>query len=458
MTRAAPIRLDPPRSRQGAAKLTSAGPRFVVTRAGWLFLAVCMLIGLAAVKSQAPLLYLVFGAMIAALQASAMMGMAMLRALEIRRKAPARAWQRQVVPIAYFLRNLRRRSSLGLTIREQPGRTGRGGKAPSSAAPGPRLQLANGYCTHLPALAVFRAGARLAAGARGRFHLGPLRVSTLFPFGLVEARREFRQDAGLIVWPARGRLRKQLLPRGAVETSSAAPSRGAGGQDEFFGLREYRPDDNPRWIHWRRSAGKLTPVVREMARPLPEILYILLDTQVEAQGIQAPSRGHPALAQDNETTGETPSPLAGADPRLERCLRFAATLIDEALGHGYQVGLALAYRSGPAAFGASASAAHRTALLDALADVDANIEHGLERTLAALRPGQLRLAQVVLVTLADSPPPAVNLRGLRSACRHLQVFPESRLDRVFEDAVGPTETGATQNRLEQADGEMPNDP
>ena len=380
-----------------------------MTKAGWLFLVVCILLGLAAVRSQAPMMYVIFGAMLAAMQASSMMSVGMLRRIEVRRKAPARVWQNQVAPIAYFLRNLRRRSSLAMSVRELP---------PKSGPPG--LQLANGYCAHLAAMSVFRAGARLVAAQRGRFQFGPVRVSTQFPFGLVEARRKFFQDASLVVWPARGRLRKQLLHRGAVETSSAAPSRGAGGQDEFFGLREYRVDDNPRWIHWRRSAGKLTPVVREMARPLPEILFILLDTQVAADAVDA-----------------TPEDRAAADEqarRLEHALRFAATFIDEALGRGYQVGLALSYRSGPVVFGASASASHRTVLLDALADVDVNTSHGLGRTISALRPGQLHLAQVVAVTLDDGRAGGADFRGLRSSCRHLQVLSQSQLDWVFEDA------------------------
>jgi uncharacterized protein (DUF58 family) len=391
-----------------------------VTKAGWLFLVVCILLGLAAVRSQAPMMYVIFGAMLAAMQVSSMMSVGMLRRIEVRRKAPARVWQNQVAPIAYFLRNLRRRSSLAMSVRELPPKSGR-----------PGLQLANGYCAHLAAMSVFRAGARLLAAQRGRFQFGPVRVSTQFPFGLVEARRKFFQDASLVVWPARGRLRKQLLHRGAVETSSAAPSRGAGGQDEFFGLREYRVDDNPRWIHWRRSAGKLTPVVREMARPLPEILFILLDTQraeLGAAGLRpAASAGSEARLLKQEVPDEQAR-------RLEHVLRFAATFIDEALGRGYQVGLALSYRSGPVVFGASASASHRTVLLDALADVDVNASHGLAKTISALRPGQLHLAQVVAVTLDDARAGGADFRGLRNSCRHLQVFSQSQLDWVFEDA------------------------
>ena len=42
-----------------------------MTRAGWLFLAVSVLLGLAAVRSQAPLMFILFGGMMGALHISA---------------------------------------------------------------------------------------------------------------------------------------------------------------------------------------------------------------------------------------------------------------------------------------------------------------------------------------------------------------------------------------------------
>ncbi|MFB3892281.1 MAG: DUF58 domain-containing protein [Phycisphaerae bacterium] len=398
-------------------------PRFRITRAGWLFLVVAVLVGLAAVKSQAPMMYVAFGGMVAVLQLSAIMSMGMLRGLDLSRKAPDRVWQGQSVPIAYFLRNNRRRSCLALTVEEvqsPPAKRGPGGKSGPAAGNG-AIHSANGYCTHLPGSTVFRAGARFVAMRRGRLRLGAVQVTTRFPFGLVLAHRRFIRDSSLVVWPAPGRLKRHLLHHGAAESSNAAPSRDAGGQDEFFGLREYRSDDNPRWIHWRRSAGAISkngaPVVREMARPLPEILWLLVDTRVRDPDDPAARR------------------------KLERVLRFAATLVDRAIARGYQVGLALAYSSGPVAIGASAGSAHRAVLLDALADVDANAAHSLNDTLAVLRPALLRQAQVALLA-----PDAANLKDLRAtrlraSCRHLMVLTEDRLDAIFIDSPLFQESG-----------------
>ncbi len=446
-------------------QLSSSAAQFRVTLAGWLFLVVAVLVGLASVRTQGPMLYVLFGVMLGALHVSALISVRMLRNLELRRKSPTHVWQNQVVPNAYFLTNKGKGWSLALTVDEQ-------------AAPG-AVSATAGYCASLQPLATFRAGTRMVATRRGRFALGSVTVTTLFPFGLIEARRRFMRGASLVVWPARGRLKSQLLRRGAVETSAAAPSRSTGGQDEFFGLREYRPDDNPRWIHWRRSATSLmaggAPVVREMARPLPEVLFVILDTQVEkeeftTEGTEDAGRKKQAPGNAGAGRSSTKQSAAGnpQSPTLEHMLRFAATLIDHAIARGYEVGLAMAAPTPkpPAAEGRkakkaapteagtqsaatsasgapsaaavvhspAAGAAQLTAMLDSLADVDAFPSTPLQHVLAQLRPAQIRHAQVVLVTPDAARLRQVGISSVKARCRHLTVLTTQRLADVFIDA------------------------
>ena len=364
-----------------------------MTLAGWLFLAVSVLLGLAAVRSQAPLMFILFGGMMGALHISAILARRMLSAAQVRREAPSRVWQHQTVHIGYFLRNTRKRRpclALGLSQLLPDG-----------------IESTSGFCAHLPAGGSFRAGARFTARRRGRFVLRAVRLNTFFPFGLIEATRKFEEEFPVVVWPARGKLKRRLLRHGAVESSSLAPSRASGGQDEFFGLHEYRDGDNPRWIHWRRSAGRAAPVVREMSRPLPEILWVILDTCQS-------------------------DPSGAAESRREQAIRFAATLIDYAFSRQYKVGLALAYGSGPRVLSAEAGRGHRRALLDALADIDSNTSWRLSDTAGPLRRGQLAEAQVVVVTdgAADQ---AETLLRIGRSCRHMRVISSGTLDEFFED-------------------------
>ena len=257
----------------------------------------------------------------------------------------------------------------------------------------------------------FRAGGRLTPLRRGRVNLEGVRLTTTFPFGLVRAARRIRLAAAMVVWPARGRLRQPMLHRGAVETSSAPPSQVSGGSDEFFGLREYRPGDSPRWIHWRRSATRRAPVVREMVRPLPEALWVVVDTH-------------------------WPEASEQGDALRERVLRLAATLIDHAFVRGYQVGLVLARSDGADALRLGAGRGQRNDLLDALSSVDVNVSVAIDEVLACASRHALRQAQVVILTPRGDLPASL-LAGVRRACRHLTVVGADRIDDVFADVAGP---------------------
>jgi uncharacterized protein (DUF58 family) len=367
-----------------------------MTRVGWLFLGVSILVGLAAVRSQAPLMFVLFGGMMGALHISAILARRMLSAVQLKREAPSHVWQHRTVHIGYFLRNTRRRRACLAIGVEQA--------MPES------MESTSGYCAHLPGGGSFRAGARFIAGKRGRFELQSVRLKTLFPFGLIEAKKCFDEKSPLVVWPARGRLKRRLLHHGAVESSVSAPSGASGGQDEFFGLREYRDGDNPRWIHWRRSAGRSAPVVREMSRPLPEILWVILDTR-QSQSSQA------------------------ASSTRERMIRFAATLIDHAFSRQYKVGLALAYGDGPRIFPAGAGLGQRRSLLDGLADIGSNKKWRLGDAARLLGPAQLKEALVVAVTANRDPAQNESLWRIRRSCRHLEVISPENLEHFFDDPV-----------------------
>jgi uncharacterized protein (DUF58 family) len=307
---------------------------------------------------------------------------------------PDHVWQNQTVHIGYYLRNPAKHGAcLGLTVQEI---------APQG------ISSVDGYCASLPPLGAFRAGARFVATARGKITMGALRVGTRFPFGLVHGWRERTVESTMLVWPARGRLKRQLLRVGAVQTSTAAPSPVTGGQDEFFGLREYRPDDNRRWIHWRRSAGRVLPVVREMAKPIPESLWVILDTCCP---------------------NVTPARLA----MREQTIRFAATLIDYAFERGYRVGLATSFNAGPMVCPAQGGASHHSALLDTLAQIDANVSGSLSKTIDAIGRGAMLDSQVVVISWDDANASGPWMHALESGASHLRVVTATHLGNLYED-------------------------
>ncbi len=368
------------------------GIRFRLTRPGWVFAAMTVSLGLAALRTQQSMIFIMLGSFLGAMVASVWLARRMVSGTEVQRDVPDRVWQNQPVHLGYFVRNIRRRgAALGLGVEEV---------APKG------MVAAEGFCVHLPPQAAFRAGARFAARRRGRLLLGGVRIKTVFPFGLLLAGRDSHQPREIIVWPGRGRLKSNLLHQGASQTSARPPSRSGGGQDEFFGLREYRQGDSPRWIHWRRSAGRRVPVVREMAQPMPDVLWLVLDTRRDSY--------------DDRRRRD-----------MERSLRFAATLVEQAFARGYQVALAMGSLRGPVVIPPAAGRGQRRRVLDALACADENTTVGLDRILEAIEGRRMQNARVVVLTRGGEP--TEGMAVLRNARQGLTVLDEARLEDVFTD-------------------------
>jgi uncharacterized protein (DUF58 family) len=146
---------------------------------------------------------------------------------------------------------------------------------------------------------------------RGIYTVVNTLAMTRFPFGIFERRVLAQSPARLVVLPALGRLRRATQRDLARRVHSARNARRMrGGTEEFEGLREYRPGDNPRHIHWRTSARAGMLVRRVLRDEDSEDLHVLLDTWVG--GVEAQPRGR----------------------NVERAVSCAATLLAHAAARG----------------------------------------------------------------------------------------------------------------------------
>lgn len=96
------------------------------------------------------------------------------------------------------------------------------------------------------------------AARRGWFTPGRVTLATRFPFGFFRAWS--RVDAGFrcLAYPRPDG--EQPMPQLAPDDSGEQGSRGRG-EDEFSGLRDYRPGDSARRVHWKAVArGQGVPV------------------------------------------------------------------------------------------------------------------------------------------------------------------------------------------------------
>jgi len=120
---------------------------------------------------------------------------------------------------------------------------------------------------------------------RGRYQLGPLRVSTRFPLGLAERSLIIQEEGEILVYPHLGELSPMWMrqTQQARELVQQSFTRRGSFDDEFHRLREYRNGDDPRSIHWRTSARQNELMVREFHQSREDDLGILLDLWIPSR-------------------------------------------------------------------------------------------------------------------------------------------------------------------------------
>lgn len=103
---------------------------------------------------------------------------------------------------------------------------------------------------------------------RGQYRLGPLRVSTRFPFGLLRKSLALGNHEVLTVYPRLGRLTQRWMARHHEAFSGThRRERRHGSEGDFYGVRPWQAGDPMRWIHWRSTARLGEPVVRQFEQP-----------------------------------------------------------------------------------------------------------------------------------------------------------------------------------------------
>ncbi len=114
---------------------------------------------------------------------------------------------------------------------------------------------------------------------RGQQRLREIRISTAFPFGLFTMSRSLTFRSEIVVYPRPLRLSRaleeRLMDNARYFGESASAHRG---DEEVFGVREYRQGENVKRIHWRTSARAGKPMILEMEGRRDASFVIILNT------------------------------------------------------------------------------------------------------------------------------------------------------------------------------------
>ncbi len=236
--------------------MTKTRDRWRVTLAGWTVIWVALSIFGASFVHRVNLLLLVFALMISAVIVSSRLGRRQIRQLTATRSFPLLVTAGRPFSTAVEVVNLDpKRRAFAIDVSEAPA----DGKTP----------LPNDASIFdIQARQTRRILLSRTINRRGTYTLGPIRITSSFPLGMIRWRYDVpeSENAQFVVHPAIGQM--QFLGRqklGIKGVGDGKPNASLlEGVDEFRGVRDYRPGDPARLVHWRSTAKRGSLVVREL--------------------------------------------------------------------------------------------------------------------------------------------------------------------------------------------------
>lgn len=121
----------------------------------------------------------------------------------------------------------------------------------------------------------------LTAALRGHHQLGPLLVRSLDPFGLASHDMAFNSVTELAVTPQVHELGSLGMGSAGDQATDRASAAGLVGADDVL-VRDYRPGDEVRRVHWRSTARTGQLMVRREEQSWSPATLLLLDNRAGA--------------------------------------------------------------------------------------------------------------------------------------------------------------------------------
>ncbi|MAG92437.1 MAG: hypothetical protein CMJ48_01620 [Planctomycetaceae bacterium] len=266
--------------------------RVFLPREGMVHLTIMIVLFVGAMLGGSNMLLLVFAMMAGPFIMNGWITFTLLKWTDVRRSLPERAMAGETISVEIVLENRKRWLAAWLM-------------AVKDHISDRRHELLAGVMfTRVPPRQERATTYQLRLMERGRYVLGPMELSTRFPLGLVERGRVFERSDEILIHPRIGRLTQewQRESRQLADIVQCRATRAGVFEDEFHRIREYRPGDNPRAIHWRSSARRAELMVREYHPDRDHHLAVFLDLWTPASA--------------------TPEALL----RVERAVSFVATV------------------------------------------------------------------------------------------------------------------------------------
>jgi uncharacterized protein (DUF58 family) len=238
---------------------------------------------------------------------------------------------------------------------------------------------------------------------RGIYSVGPARLDTGDLFGIFENKTEVSSNQYLTVFPT-------LLPFSNFEFPAEDPFGDRRSRRRLFedpnrpmGVREYRPEDSFRRVHWPATARTGQLQVKVYQPTTGQVMMVCMNVSTFARHWEGV---YPEL--------------------LEYLIKVAATLIDEGIREGYKVGLVangcLAHADQPFRIPPGRSPQQHAVLLQALAGVTSVVTGNFDGFLLREIPRVPYGATLIILTAVTTPELALTLVQLKQHERRITLF------------------------------------
>ncbi|NLY99434.1 MAG: DUF58 domain-containing protein [Pirellulaceae bacterium] len=342
--------------------------RISITSEGWYYLVLLAALLLAAMLREINLLRLLAALLSGPVLLCWRLVAVTLRGLEVRRQMPRGVCAGDLLVVDLEVANRRRRTtSWALVVEEEIVRLNGSDAAPVRPAV---------FFSHVEPGGTRRREYRGRLPQRGRYRVGPLKLSTRFPFGLFRGTLIDSRVETLTVYPRLGRLTAAWRSR-RRESHEGTQRRQLGqarASGDFFGVREWQAGDSRRWIHWRSSARHQKLVVKQFEQQRHRDVAVLLDLWQPAA----------ASAADREN--------------VELAISFAATIVADACRRGGSNLLVALGGAGLGLCGGSASPPVMEEIMAELAVAEASPAASLAGLASAVMPRVSADAEVVVIS------------------------------------------------------------
>jgi uncharacterized protein (DUF58 family) len=289
--------------RVAAARIRNAFD-YQITGVGVIYIAVVVLIGIAAINTGNNLLYIVVAALLSAILVSGVASALVLGELQLDIRLPDHVFAARPLVARIVLRNARRwLPSFSVNVvavgREKfpkrwqwtpatfsfppwrpaakqwitlPDRRLR--RVARSALP-PEIFQGPAYFPHLPPHTELTADLELCFGRRGRYQQESFGLATRFPFSFFTKTRRVPLSREVVVYPPVELTDEffEVLPLITGEMETFLRGRGS----DLYRIREYTPADSARHVDWKATAKSGSLKVREFSREDQRRLRIVFD-------------------------------------------------------------------------------------------------------------------------------------------------------------------------------------